>query len=297
MSKDYYQTLDVPKTASKEEIKKAFRKLAQKYHPDKPTGDEAKFKEINEAYSTLSDDNKRAQYDRFGSAYGNASGAGGASGFSGFNGQGFDFSGFSQGFSQNGGTQYEFDLGDIFNSMFGGGYSRVKKGADIVVDLRVSFSESIRGVKRKINVQRNDKSKEELEVSVPAGIDNGEMIRYRGKGESITDGEPGDLYIRIHVDKHKTLRKEGYHLVTDLNIKITDSILGGTKELETLEGKLSIKIPKGVHHKEVLRVRGKGVQLQNGVAGDLLVRLNIDIPQNFSGKAKKALETLREEGL
>lgn len=295
MSKDYYQVLGISRDASKDEIKKAFRKLAQKYHPDKPTGDETKFKEINEAYSVLSNDQKKAQYDQFGSAF--AGGNPGGQGFEGFSSQGFDFSGFAQGFQGANGAQQDFDLGDIFGSIFGGGFNRVRRGQDIAMDLRISFENSVKGVSKKVNVQRNDGSKEEINVSVPAGIDSGEMIRFRGKGEPLQDGEPGDLYIRVHVDSHKTLRKEGYHLVTEMKIKITESILGATKEIETIDGKLSIKIPKGVHHGEILRVRGKGVQLSDGRAGDLLVKLSIDVPTNLSRKSKKALETLKEEGL
>jgi DnaJ-class molecular chaperone len=294
MSKDYYQTLGIAKTATKEEIKKAFRKLAQKYHPDKPTGDEAKFKEINEAYSTLSDDKKRSQYDNFGSSF---NGSGGGSGFEGFSSQGFDFSGFSQGFKGANGAQYEFDLGDIFGSMFGSGYSRVRRGQDIVMDTKISFHDSIKGISKTIGVQRNDGSREDIKVNIPAGIDSGEMIRYREKGEKIQDGIPGDLYIRINVEKHKTLRKEGYHLVSELTIKITESILGSTKTIETIDGDLSIKIPKGIQHGEVLRVKGKGVAVGDGRAGDLLIHVSIKMPTNISSKAKKALETLRDEGL
>jgi len=294
MSKDYYQTLGIAKTATKEEIKKAFRKLAQKYHPDKPTGDEAKFKEINEAYSTLSDDKKRSQYDNFGSSF---NGSGGGSGFEGFSSQGFDFSGFSQGFKGANGAQYEFDLGDIFGSMFGSGYSRVRRGQDIVMDTKISFHESIKGISKTIGVQRNDGSREDIKVNIPAGIDSGEMIRYREKGEKIQDGIPGDLYIRINVEKHKTLRKEGYHLISEINIKVTESILGSTKTIETIDGDLSVKIPKGIQHGEVLRVKGKGVSVGDGRAGDLLIHVSVKMPTNISSKAKKALETLRDEGL
>lgn len=290
MSKDHYQTLGISKSATEEEIKKAFRKLAQEHHPDKPSGNEAKFKEINEAYSVLSNKEKRAQYDRFGSSFSNGGGGQGAGGFSS---QGFDFSGFTQG----AGGSYEFDIGDIFGSIFGGGMNRMRRGKDIVMDTRLSFKESIQGVNKKITIQRDNGSKEELDIRIPAGIDNGETVRLKGKGEPIQDGQAGDLYLRVHVDAHKTLRKQGHHLITDITISISDSILGSKKEIETLDGKLSIKIPKGIHHGEVLRVRNKGVQLSSSVAGDLLVRISVNVPTHLSSKAKKALETLREEGL
>ncbi|MCX6712366.1 MAG: DnaJ domain-containing protein, partial [Candidatus Vogelbacteria bacterium] len=147
MSKDYYKTLGVEKKASKEEVKKAFHKLAHKYHPDKQGGDEAKFKEINEAYQTLSDDNKRAQYDQFGSDFAGGGAGPGAGGFGGGQGfGGFDFSGFQ---NANGGQGFEFDLGDIFGDFFGGqaggGRAQQRRGRDISVDIQISFKEAIFG--------------------------------------------------------------------------------------------------------------------------------------------------------
>lgn len=290
-AKDYYKTLGVNKGASKDEIKKAFRKLAQKYHPDKKDGDEAKFKELNEAYTILSDDKKRAQYDQFGSAFSGSSG--GAAGF-----EGFDFSNFAQGFG--GATGAEFDLGDILNQMFGGrasgGWNRVRKGRDISVDVTITFKDSIFGVQKTVKIQKDNRENDEISFTIPPGIDNGEMLRISGKGENIEGGRPGDLYIRIHVEPHKTLRKEGIHLVMDLPIKISDAILGDKKEIETLDGNMTLKIPKGINHGEILRIRGKGVSLPHGVEGDLLVRIIIKTPDNLTRKAKKAIEDLRSEG-
>ncbi len=155
MAKDYYKTLNIEKKASKEEVKKAFHKLAHKYHPDKKGGDEAKFKEINEAYQILSDDNKRAQYDQFGSA-GVGDGFNGGQGAGGFGG--FDFSGF-----QNAGANgFEFDLGDIFGDLFGGqgrggGRSQIRRGRDISVDIQISFKEAIFGAERNILITKSMK--------------------------------------------------------------------------------------------------------------------------------------------
>lgn len=284
MTKDYYSILGVPKGASKDEIKKAFRKLAQQHHPDKKGGDEKKFKEVNEAYTVLSDDKKRAQYDQFGSGFS----GGGSGGF-----EGFDFSGFSGG----GGAQ--FDVGDILNQMFGGkagGWSRVKRGRDISVDIQISFKDSILGVQKSIKIQRDNREEENITFTIPPGMDSGEMLRISQKGEPIDGGQPGDLYIKVHVEPHKTLRKEGHHLIMDLPIKLSDSILGDTKSIETIDGKMKLKIPKGITHGELLRVRGKGVVLPHGVSGDLLVRILIETPKNLSGKAKKAVEDLRSEG-
>src|SRR3989344_5177054 len=149
MSKDYYQTLGVDKKASKDEIKKAFRTLAHKYHPDKKDGDDAKFKEINEAYSILSDDNKRAQYDQFGSGFGQSGGYSGWEAFPAEGGpaSGWDFSQFTQGGNAGG---FEFDFGDLFGNAFGGGRKQAKRGRDISIDIELSFEESVFGVERTV---------------------------------------------------------------------------------------------------------------------------------------------------
>lgn len=290
-NKDYYNILGVSKSASKEEIKKAYRKLAHKYHPDKKDGDESKFKEVNEAYSILSNDQKRAQYDQFGANFQGFQGGGaGAGGFGGF-----DFSQFTQN-SQN----VDIDLNDILGSFFGGrggGFRRQRKGADIAIDTEIEFRDSILGVSKKINVSRRDGSKEEIAVNIPPGIDAGEMLRYKGKGESIEDGIPGDLYIKIHVKKHPTLVKDGVHLFTEQNIKITEALLGTKKEIDSVDGKITIKIPEGVRHGELLRIGGKGVPITTTRSGDLLVKINIETPKKLSKKARKAIEELQSEGL
>lgn len=286
MSKDYYKILGIEKKASKEEIKKAFRKMAQKYHPDKPDGDEAKFKEVNEAYTVLSNDQKRAQYDQFGQTF---SGAGpqGAGGFGGF-----DFSQFQ------GANGMEFDLGDLFGNIFNGGRGFKRKGRDIRVDITIDFKESIFGAKKKVSFQRRtDGSLEDFEVTIPQGIDNGEMLRVRRKGEPIEDGEPGDLYIKVHVTPHPTLNKEGIHLTMILEIKLSEAILGGKRIIHTLDGDMSLKIPKGISNGEILRIKDKGVPVPGRGSGNLLVKVIIPTPQKLSRKAKKAIEALQEEGL
>ncbi|MFT5179506.1 MAG: DnaJ-class molecular chaperone [Candidatus Paceibacteria bacterium] len=285
-TKDHYKTLGVDKEASKEDVKKAFRKLAQKYHPDKPSGDEAKFKEINEAYTVLSDDQKRAQYDQFGNAFSGGGGGGGAQGFGGF-----DFSGFSQGGA-------DFDINDILGQMFGGGRGRVQKGRDIQVDLTLDFKESIFGAKKTVKVQRDTRGDiEDITFTIPQGIDNGEVIRITGKGEPFQNGRPGDLYVRIYVTPHDSLVKQGVHLLTTIEIKLTESLLGINKEIETLDGKMKIKIPVGIKHGEQLRIAGKGVPVPNRGNGDLFVTILIKTPTNISKKAKDAIEALKKEGL
>lgn len=357
MSKDYYNILGVEKGASKDEIKKAFRKLAHKYHPDKKGGDESKFKEVNEAYGILSDDKKKAEYDTYGQVFGDGGGPfGGGAG-------GFDFSGFQgagQGFDAS-------DLGDIFGEFFGGGgrRSNVKRGRDISIDFEISFEESIFGTERKVLLNKTSaceeckgsgakegtemkkcttcngqgsvhetkktffgtftstaecsschgvgeipkekckkcsgvgvlKKEEEISVKIPAGMQDGEMIRLSGAGEAVPRGITGDLYIKVHVAKHPVFKREGSNLVMDLNIKLTDALLGGEYTVNTLDGKLKLKIPKNVSFGEILRVRDKGVPLDNRKRGDLLVHLNINLPSKLSKKTEKIIKELKEEGI
>jgi len=362
MNKDYYETLGVNKSASKDEIKKAFYKLAHKYHPDKKEGDEKKFKEVNEAYQTLSDDQKRAQYDQFGSNYANMGGAGYGSQGGGFGGfEGFDF---SQGFGQNGGM--EFDLNDIFSDFFGGGGGRAqaRRGRDISTEMQISFSDSVFGITRKVLITKTSscetckatgakagtkmetckscngqgkiheakrtilgtisttkmcetctgsgqvpkevcekchgkgvlRKEEEITINVPAGIRDGEMIRMTGMGEAVSKGTTGDLYIKINVARHPIFKREGFDLTTDLNIKLSDALLGMKYELETLDGKVEVTIPEGVGINEILRVKGKGVP-NKGKRGDILIKLNIKMPNKISKKSREYIEKLKEEGI
>lgn len=286
MSKDYYKILGIEKGASQEEIKKAFRKLAMKHHPDKG-GNETKFKEINEAYTVLSDEKKRAQYDQFG----NADFAGGFRNSSqGFGG--FDFSGFSNG------QGAEFDIGDIFSQFFGGGFRRQRKGSNIRVDIDLDFKESVLGVKKKVSFFKNRSDKKtELELKIPAGVDDGETLSVRGEGEPMEGGQPGDLYVVIHVKPHSKIKKQGIHLVQHLNISVSEAILGTKKEIETIDGKLKIKIPAGSNTGDVLNVRGEGIKISEHRRGDMLVALKINIPDKVSNKVKKMLEDLSQEGL
>lgn len=288
MSKDYYKTLGVEKTASPDEIKKAFHKLAHQYHPDKKTGDEAKFKEVNEAYQTLSDAKKRAQYDQFGSA--------GPQGFGGFNGGqggfgGFDFSGFQQG---QGGAQFDFgdlDLGDIFNMFTGGGFNRVRRGRDYRTTVQLEFKDAVFGTSVKIKLP--DEAKE-VEITIPAGIQNGEQLRMRGYGEKIKDGEPGNLYVDIRVRPHKTIFRDGANLVMRLEVSLLDALLGAEQEIETLDGKVTVKIPAGLQVGEILRIRDKGVPRGNR-RGDFLIQTMIQMPKKLSKKARQALEDLKNQ--
>lgn len=354
-NKDYYQVLGVDKKASKDEIKKAFRRLAHKYHPDKG-GDESKFKEVNEAYTVLSNDKKRAEYDTYGQAFS----GGGGQGFGGF-----DFSGFQ------GADGFNVDLGDIFENIFTGGgpfggrSANVRRGSDIQVDIQLPFKESIFGTTRTIKLTKNSqcktcsgtgakseketvkcntcngkgklhetrksllgtftqvkecsdcfgkgsipkekckdcngsgvvKSDEEITITIPAGIQHGEMIRFSGKGEAVPHGVTGDLYLRVHVEAHQTFKRQASDLLMDLNVKLTDAVLGADYSIETLEGNLKVTIPAGASSGEVLRLRGKGVPASDNKRGDLLIKLIVKTPGKLSKKAKKLIEELKEEGV
>jgi len=303
--KDYYKTLGVDKSATKDEIKTAFRKMAHQYHPDKTKNDpiaSQKFKEASEAYSILSDDTKRKQYDTFGSAgpgFGGGAGQGGFGGFQGFNnGQGFhfDFSNFA------GGQGIEFDLGDILGDFFGGGRSgsrRPRKGANITVDVRISFKDSVFGVEKEISIG----GREQLLVKIPAGIESGQGLKVAGKGEN-GEGGRGDLIVRVWVEEDRVFRKESVNLIMELPVKLSLAILGGSVDIETLDGKIELHIPQGTTHGEILRIKGKGVPYESrGIMGnktkrgDLLVVTNVLMPKKLSKDAQRLVEELREEGV
>jgi len=213
--KNYYEILGISKSASKEEIKKAFYKMAHKYHPDKKEGDEKKFKEINEAYQTLADDQKRARYDQFGPGFENMNTGGSYSqGFGGFSsgaGQ-WDFSGFG---GQGGGV--EFDLNDIFSDFFGGNtrggfYTRTPRGRDMQTEINISLIDSILGSEKKIIID----GKKEIIIKIPAGIQNGQTLKMTGYGEQIKNGKAGDLYIKIKLKIPHKISKKAKELLEEL---------------------------------------------------------------------------------
>jgi len=353
--RDYYQILGITKSATEDDVKKAFRKLAQKYHPDKKGGDEAKFKEASEAYAVLSDRKKRAEYDTYGKTFAGAGGAGAG---------GFDFSNFN-GFQ---GNFQEFDIGDIFGEFFGAQgspFSGAKRGRDISIDIELSFREAIFGAERRvllakvglcdtcsgtgakkgsamiscaacngkgdIRETRNSffgtfsttrqcprchgkgqlpespcetcrgesvtRRQEEIAITVPAGVSDGEMIRMPAKGEVAAGGGAGDLYVKLHVKADPAFNREGNNLITSLQIKLTDALLGGEYRIRSLDGEVALSVPAGVVHGESIRVRGSGVPFGRGSRGDLLVRIDIQFPKKLSSSVRKMIEQLRAEGL
>lgn len=290
MAHDYYKLLGIEKSASQDEIKKAFRKMAQKLHPDKPGGDEKKFKEINEAYTVLGNPEKRKQYDTFGSADAGQGGFGGGQGFGGF-----DFSGFQGGFN---GQNVDFDIGDIFSQFFGGGMRRTPRGQNITVDVSISFKESIFGTTKTISFfKKKDSQKQELTIDIPSGIEDKQMLKVPGKGEPIEDGKPGDLIVIVHVEKHPNLVKNGYHLETELKLKPTELILGTKKTIKGVDRDIEIKIPERTIPGEIFKVKGEGVKYNQTTRGDLYIVISIEMPKKLDKQSKKLLEELRDLGV
>lgn len=352
MAKDYYKILGTDKSASQDDIKRAFRKLAHEHHPDKG-GEEAKFKEINEAYQILSDEKKRAQYDQFGGAAFDGTGNFNGGGFGGA--QGFDPSMFG-------------DLGDLFGNMFGGGMgggARRAKGGDLALDVTLTFKESVFGVEKEIPLTKSfncdrcaglgaepgttmkkchtcngqgyvmgtqrtvfgtiqtrnacgtchgrgevpEKScttcnglgvshgRKTIRVDIPAGVDDGVQIRVRGQGEAIgAAGEPGDLYLRVHVTADQRFVREGDTIYVTKRVGFTQAALGDEVEVDTVDGKVNMKIPAGTQAGDELRLRGKGVAHGRG-RGDQIVVIQVVTPKKLGRKERELLESLnlREE--
>ena len=289
--RDYYEVLGVSKNASDDEIKKAYRKLAVKYHPDKNPGDkeaEAKFKEINEAHDVLSDKQKRARYDQFGHA-----GVGGASGnpFAGGNP-------FGGGFNYNGQT-FNFDFGggldDILGNLFGfgaAGSRRPRRGADYQTAVTLTFEEAIFGTNKTVTVDGSD-----LKVKIPAGIDDGMSIRLRGKGGPAPEGgtERGDLYVRVRVKPHKSLTREGAIILSEEKIDMVDAALGCEIDVETVDGKITMKVPAGTQSGTPFKLSGHGVPFRaDGDRGPHIVTIIVETPKNLSKKQKELLEEFKK---
>lgn len=365
MSKDYYKILGVEKNASADDIKKAFRKLAHQYHPDKQGGDETKFKEVNEAYQVLSNAEKRQKYDQFGSDFAQQGGFGGGMGWDDFmraarSGQGGNFN-----FDMGG-----MDLGDLFGGMFGFGSGgggrgqRQRRGNDIQVDIQLEFREAVFGVEKEIRLMKNNacdvcggngaepgsklkscdvcggsgqvrrvqqtilgamqtvttcgtcqgqgrmaekrckhcggdgvvRSESKYTVKIPAGISDGESIRLSGKGESASGSASGDLYVTVHVKDDPRFARDGADIHTEIHITYPQAVLGADVNIETIDGKKTVKIPEGTQSGQQIRLKNFGVpHLQRSSRGDQYVHVVVDIPTRPSRKAKKILEELQKE--
>lgn len=281
MTKDYYKILGVEKNASQDDIKKAFRKMAHQYHPDKNKGDDSKFKEINEAYQTLSDKKKRAQYDQFGNAYASG-GMGSGQGFSGF-----DFSGF-----QNGSSFDMGDIGDIFSDFFGGGMTsqqRTRRGRDLSTEIILTFTEAILGTEKTISISKQSTCDTCKGIGAKPGTKLKTCTKCKGQGKLREARRTilgtfenivvcSDCYGegKIPEEKCTTCRGDGIH---------------------KKEQKIKLIIPPSTNNNETLKVPGYGEAVSHGKTGDLYVKINIKKPNKISNRAKEALEVLREEGI
>lgn len=309
MGKNFYDILGVSENASQEEIKRAFRNLAKKYHPDRNKGDksaETKFKEISEAYETLSDPKKRQEYDmmrKYGAYAGAGAGAGGGA-------AGFDFSDFFRaGSGGRGGFQtFRFSssgidgLDEIFSTFFGStnpfgsgdSFTRRRtrraqpqKGADLQTSMTISFMEAVNGTKRMIRIPQTGKT---LNVTVPKGIEDGGKIRLAGQGlPSPTGGPNGDLIITVRVMPDQRFERKGNDIYTSVTISFKEAILGTRKEVQTLSKKVMLRIPPGTQPGTKLRLRGQGLAV-GGSQGDLYVEVKVEIPTTLTEKQRKLLE-------
>ena len=288
---DYYSVLGIKNGSSDEEIKKAYRKQAMKYHPDRNEGDikaESKFKDISEAYAVLSDKKKRREYDQFGSE------------------------GFHQKFSQED-IFRDFDVNDILRGFgFGGNPSQGRGGfpgggnrphpesikpPTLIKELTIGFEEAALGAQRNISISRNGVVEETL-VKIPSGVTNGKIIRLMGKGHLSPDGKKqGDLHLKIRVLPHPLFSRDAQNVLVESDIKLTDALLGTTIEVQTLNGIKSVKIPPGIQNNSKLRLKEVGIKLSSGVQGDQLINIKIAIPKCLTEEQIKHIQYLKDTGI
>jgi curved DNA-binding protein len=282
--KDYYQILGVGRQADEKEIKRVYRQLALKFHPDKNPGSEEKFKEINEAYEVLGDPEKRAKYDRLGSSYRAWERAGGPGGFD-----------WSQWVGRRpGGTPTEVDdlfgggFSDFFDNVFGLGGQRPRRGRDLEQPLAISLAEAFRGTTR--TYQRNGRR---LEVEIPAGARSGTRIRLSGAGEG-DPGRTGDLYLKVQVIDEPGIKRRGDNLHQEFQVDLYTAVLGGEIELQTIQGPVLLRVPPGSQPGQTFRLRGRGMpKLGNPTQhGDLFAKLQVSLPAELNDPERALFEQL-----
>ena len=285
-NKDYYSVLGVSRQATPDELKKAFRKLAMKFHPDKNPGDksaEEKFKEVTEAYDVLSDPKKKQMYDQFGHAN--------------FNNQ--------QGFDPRQTADFNDVFGDFFGEFFGADTQpgarfrgRETRGADLRYALTITLEEAATGTEKRISFVRQRGGKEDaakLSITVPAGVRAGQRLKLRGEGDSPSPhAKPGDLYVIVNFQEHVTFKRKDNDVLLELPISFVDALLGTHVEIPTLTGKAQLAIPSGTHPGQIFRLKGKGFPDIGGYApGDMLVKVIVDVPSSTNEEERQLLERLR----
>lgn len=332
-AKDYYDLLGVKKSASEDEIKKAYRSQAKKFHPDKNKGNkeaENKFKEISEAYAVLSDKEKREQYDRLGrEAF---SGGGGPNPFSGGGSpfSGFDFSQFTRERGAGGGRGQgrrgapgAGGFTDIFSDLFGGGggfQAEPQRGGDIEAETTVEFRDAILGTTLELGLTRNhecprcggsgniggkvcpvchgsgaQRTTDSVKVKIPEGVADGQRLRLRGKGSAGGPGAPpGDLNLLIHVRPHPFFERRGDDIYIDLPVTIGEAIRGAQVDVPTIHGPVRARIPAGTQGSQTFRLSGKGVKKKGGGHGDHYYRVQISVPRKLSPEATEAVELIEQ---
>ena len=294
--KDYYAILGIQRTASADEIRKAYRDLARKYHPDVSTESDAedRFNEVQQAYEVLSDEEKRRTYDQFGEA-GVGGGAADWSGYGGSGGVDVDPERFHDIFEQMfGGAGGPGTPGTAGGSPFSGARTstRPRRGSDVAMSMTVTFMTAALGGTEPVRL--NDGTS--VDVRVPAGIDEGGKLRLRGRGQAgLHGGESGDLMITVHVGGHPVLRRDGLDLMVDVPISLAEAALGATVRVPLLKGSIELKIPPGTSSGRRLRVPGKGVQDERKRAGDFYAQVQVVAPDSMTDSARALLEQLADE--
>jgi curved DNA-binding protein len=301
--RDYYETLGVPKTASEDEIRSAFRKLARKHHPDVAKDKKAaeeKFKEINEAYEVLSDPEKRKKYDQLGAGWNQPGGfqpppQWGAQQPGG---------GFYQWGGDNGGVQFEFGgtgFSDFFEAFFGGGRgssafsgfggarTAAERGADVEADIMVTLEEALHGSTRTVSLRRPGSNKvESYQVKIPRGVHEGQRIRLAGQGEAgARGGKSGDLFLRVRLARHPDFSTEGSDLIHEERIAPWQAVLGTEITVPTLENNVRLKVPPGTRSGQRFRLRERGLPGISGARGDLFVVVQLEVPKKLTQRERE----------
>src|SRR6266699_238267 len=308
--RDYYETLGVPKAATEDEIRSAFRKLARKYHPDVAKDKKAaeeKFKEINEAYEVLSDPEKRKKYDQLGADWNRQGGFQPPPQWEGQQPGG----GFYQWGGDGGGVEFEFGgtgFSDFFEAFFGGGRGRsafggfgqrgtmAERGSDVEADIMVTLEEALHGSTRQVSLRRaGSKKTETYQVKIPRGVREGQRIRLAGQGEAgERGGKSGDLFLRVRLARHPDFSVEGSDLVHEVKIALWQATLGDQLIVPTLEGSARLKLPAGTQGGQRFRLRGRGLPGVSGQRGDLYVVAQISVPKKLSEREREIWEQLAQ---